>query len=156
MCQACFWSRLRCRAAVGRVCQPACEKKVPAGTVFILFLDINQSFGQINPECVGPSGIGHAAMTAPEFSSASADAGARPKISRISASSLFFTRACSKSTQASTVTTGVVVSESPHEITTRGRTPFVLLADHLDKSGTIRVFQENPLCAMDERSRLPS
>ncbi len=25
-----------------------------------LFLDLNQSFGQINPKCVGPSGIGHA------------------------------------------------------------------------------------------------
>ena len=65
-----------------------------------------------------------ARMTAREFSSASADAGVRrrrPKISRISASSMFFTRACSQSTKTSTLTTGVVVSESPHEITTPKR-----------------------------------
>ena len=65
-----------------------------------------------------------ARMTAREFSSASADAGVRrrrPKISRISASSLFFTRACSQSTKTSTLTTGVVVSESPQAITTQVR-----------------------------------
>jgi hypothetical protein len=51
-------------------------------------------------------------MTAPEFSSASADAGAK-KFANFR-QLLFFTRACSQSTKASTLTTGV--SESPQAI----------------------------------------
>ena len=52
---------------------------------------------------------------------------------------MFFTRACSQSTKTSTLTTGVVVSESPHEITTPTR--FV-------------VFHEMVLCEIAEQSQL--